>query len=79
MLRWAQRRPTTSRNKERTHAYGHYSPALIDALNWRYATKRFDPTRKIPADVWHALEQSLVLSPSSIGLQPWKFYSSWIP
>lgn len=47
---------------------------LIDALNWRYATKRFDPTRKIPADVWHALEQSLVLSPSSIGLQPWKFF-----
>ncbi len=21
---------------------------LIDALNWRYATKRFDPTRKFP-------------------------------
>jgi nitroreductase len=47
---------------------------LVDALNWRYATKKFDPARKIPADVWHALEQSLVLAPSSIGLQPWKFY-----
>ncbi|MSU48229.1 MAG: NAD(P)H-dependent oxidoreductase [Opitutus sp.] len=47
---------------------------LIDALNWRYATKRFDPAKKIPTADWHALEQSLVLAPSSIGLQPWKFY-----
>lgn len=47
---------------------------LTEALNWRYATKKFDPARKIPDDVWQALEQALVLSPSSIGLQPWKFY-----
>ena len=47
---------------------------LTEALTWRYATKKFDPVRKIPADVWAALEQSLVLSPSSIGLQPWKFF-----
>ncbi len=47
---------------------------LIDALNWRYATKKFDPAKKIPDDVWHALEQALVLAPSSIGLQPWKFF-----
>ena len=47
---------------------------LVDALNWRYATKKFDPAKKIPDDVWNALEQSLVLAPSSIGLQPWKFF-----
>ena len=47
---------------------------LIDALNWRYATKKFDAAKKISADTWHALEQALVLAPSSIGLQPWKFY-----
>lgn len=47
---------------------------LVDALNWRYATKKFDPAKKIPAEMWSALEQSLVLSPSSIGLQPWKFF-----
>lgn len=47
---------------------------LVDALTWRYATKRFDPSKRIPADVWHALEQALVLAPSSIGLQPWKFF-----
>jgi nitroreductase len=47
---------------------------LVDALNWRYATKRFDPAKKISDEVWNALEQSLVLAPSSIGLQPWKFF-----
>jgi nitroreductase len=47
---------------------------LVDALNWRYATKKFDPARKIPVEDWNALEQSLVLAPSSIGLQPWKFF-----
>ena len=46
---------------------------LLERLNWRYAVKRFDPDKKIPADVWAALEQSLVLAPSSFGLQPWKF------
>ncbi len=46
---------------------------LLDSLNWRYATKAFDPNKKIPADTWAALEESLVLTPSSFGLQPWKF------
>ena len=46
---------------------------LLEALNWRYATKIFDPAKKIPAEVWHALEQTLVLTPSSYGLQPYKF------
>lgn len=46
---------------------------LLSALNWRYACKVFDPTKKIPAETWAALEQTLVLTPSSFGLQPWKF------
>ena len=46
---------------------------LLDSLRWRYATKKFDVTRKIPAATWDALEESLVLTPSSFGLQPWKF------
>jgi nitroreductase len=47
--------------------------SLLDALRWRYATKQFDATRRIPAEVWDAIEESLVLTPSSFGLQPWKF------
>ena len=46
---------------------------LLNALEWRYATKVFDPNRKIPTDIWEALERSLVLSPSSYGLQPYRF------
>ena len=46
---------------------------LLDALNWRYATKKFDSNRKIDAATWTTLEHSLVQTPSSFGLQPWKF------
>lgn len=49
------------------------NPQLLAALNWRYATKVFDATKKIPADVWQTLEQSLVLTPTSYGLQPYRF------
>lgn len=47
---------------------------LLTQLKWRYAVKKFDPAAKIPADTWAALEESLVLTPSSYGLQPWKFF-----
>lgn len=46
---------------------------LIDVLKWRYATKIFDATKKIPDAEWKALEEALILSPSSYGLQPWRF------
>ncbi|MEY4489151.1 MAG: hypothetical protein RIQ79_1659 [Verrucomicrobiota bacterium] len=46
---------------------------LTAALDWRYATKKFDAAKKIPADTWAALEHALVVAPSSFGLQPWKF------
>jgi len=47
---------------------------VLTQLNWRYATKKFDVARQIPAETWNVLEQALVLTPSSYGLQPWKFY-----
>ena len=46
---------------------------LIQSLKWRYATKQFDATKKIPAETWKAIEESLVLTPSSYGMQPWRF------
>lgn len=50
------------------------SPAsVVAALRWRYATKHFKADEKIPAATWAALEEALVLTPSSFGLQPWKF------
>ncbi len=49
------------------------SKQLLEALERRYATKQFDPSRVIPAETWADLETSLILTPSSFGLQPWKF------
>ena len=46
---------------------------LSEALHWRYATKKFDAARKIPADQWEAIEEAMLLAPSSFGLQPWRF------
>ena len=46
---------------------------LTDALQWRYAVKKFDAAKKISAATWATLEESLVLAPSSFGVQPWKF------
>lgn len=46
---------------------------LVNALNWRYAVKKFDAAGRVPLDKWAALEESLLLSPSSYGLQAWKF------
>lgn len=46
---------------------------LLQALQRRYAVKVFDPARSIPETIWASLEQAIVLTPSSYGLQPWKF------
>ena len=47
---------------------------VLRQLRWRYAVKKFDATRKIPAADWKTLEEALVLAPSSFGLQPWAFF-----
>ncbi|MES2768971.1 MAG: NAD(P)H-dependent oxidoreductase [Bdellovibrionota bacterium] len=46
---------------------------IQEALDWRYATKRFDPKKKISEKDWQVLTDSLQQAPSSYGLQPWKF------
>jgi nitroreductase len=46
---------------------------LLSQLRWRYATKAFDPTKKIAPGDWAALEQALILTPTSYGFQPYRF------
>ncbi|NCR55267.1 MAG: NAD(P)H-dependent oxidoreductase [Microcystis aeruginosa L211-07] len=46
---------------------------ILEKLQWRYAVKKFDPSKKISEADWFVLEESLRLAPSSYGLQPWKF------
>lgn len=46
---------------------------VLDQLNWRYAAKAFDPSKRISDQDWNALQEALRLAPSSFGLQPWRF------
>ncbi len=48
-------------------------PSLNNDLEWRYATKKFNPDKKVSEDDFSDLLESLRLSASSYGLQPWKF------
>ncbi|WP_304068393.1 NAD(P)H-dependent oxidoreductase [Pedobacter glucosidilyticus] len=45
---------------------------LIDKLNWRYATKAFDASRKLSTEQLDVLLSAIQLAPSSLGLQPYK-------
>jgi nitroreductase len=46
---------------------------ILHKLHWRYATKEFDPEKKLTEDEVHTILESGRLAPSSYGLQPWKF------
>lgn len=44
----------------------------VRALNWRYATKKFDPARILPAEKVDILKRAFNLTATSYGLQPLK-------
>lgn len=46
---------------------------ILAALKWRYATKKFNTQKKLSPENLATLLEVLRLSPSSFGLQPWKF------
>lgn len=46
---------------------------ILSALNWRYATKKFDASKKVSKEDMEVLLETLRLTPSSFWLQPWKF------
>lgn len=48
-------------------------PNTLDNLRWRYATKRYDTTKKLSPEQLDIVMEALRLAPSSFGLQPWKF------
>ena len=45
---------------------------LIGTLNWRYATKKMDPSRVVPQDKVDRILEAIRLAPSSSGLQPYE-------
>ena len=45
---------------------------IIDYYKWRYATKKFDPNKKIPISEIEIIKESIRLAPTSYGLQLFK-------
>lgn len=45
---------------------------FLENQNWRYATKKFDATKKVSAADLNTLKEAIRLSSSSYGLQPYK-------
>ncbi|WP_374049820.1 NAD(P)H-dependent oxidoreductase [Neobacillus sp. PS3-34] len=52
----------TSRKKE-----------ILDAFKFRHATKEFNPEKKISEEDFRFILETARLSPSSLGIEPWKF------
>lgn len=51
-------------------------PALynhLDAMQWRYATKSYDSSQKLDKETMYALMEILRLTPTTLGLQLWRF------
>ena len=46
--------------------------SIINSLEWRYATKKFDPNRKVSNQDIDILKRSIQLAPSSYGFQLYK-------
>lgn len=47
--------------------------SINEALNFRYATKKFDVNKKLTDETLNEILEAGRLSPSSLGIQPWKF------
>lgn len=45
---------------------------LLNSLNWRYATKKYDASKKVSAADINTLKEATKLSVSAYGLQPYK-------
>lgn len=45
---------------------------LLDTLKWRYATKKFDPSKKVDQKLVDQIIEAARLAPTSSGLQPFK-------
>lgn len=46
---------------------------ILDALQWRYAVKVFDSTKKVAEQDVQTILEAGRLSPSALGVEPWQF------
>lgn len=47
---------------------------LIDKLHWRYATKKYNPSKKVDNDKLERILEAVRLAPTSSGLQPFEVF-----
>lgn len=47
---------------------------LLQQMKWRYATKKMDATRKVPAEKVERIIEAARLAPTSSGLQPFEIF-----
>lgn len=45
---------------------------LLEQLNWRYATKKMDPTKAVPQEKVDAIIEAIRMAPTSSGTQPFE-------
>lgn len=50
------------------------SSTFLDNINWRFATKQFDPDKKLSEEVLNKIIEATRFTPSSFGLQPYHVY-----
>ena len=48
--------------------------SLLEKLNWRYATKKMDPSKKVSKDKLDRILEAIRLAPTSSGLQPFEVF-----
>lgn len=48
--------------------------SFLSNLNWRYAAKSFDPTKKVSSEDLSKVLEAIRMTPTSFGLQPYHFY-----
>ena len=47
---------------------------LLKALNWRYATKKMDPSKSVPGEKVQRILEAIRLTATSSGLQPYEVF-----
>ena len=51
-----------------------YMSDLLETLQWRYATKKMDPTKTVPQDKVERILEAVRLTASSSGLHPYEVF-----
>lgn len=65
--------PVPSADSAQAPARQDVRAQVLDALRWRAATKRYDPDRSVSPEDLSTILEAAHLSPSSMGLEPWRF------